>query len=97
MTLPEQPGSDYPPFCSIPKRHLLEGRFSAHQLAVLLALQAKVAPTQAELARMAGTSVPTVAKVIRELEAMGHVVVVARWAPNCRGRLSNVYLHPSQV
>ena len=97
MTLPETPGSDDKPLCSISTRDLLEGRFSAHQLAVLLALQAKTAPSQAELAFMAGTSVPTVAKAIRELEAMGEVVVITRWAPNRRGRLSNAYLHPSQT
>ena len=91
MTLPEQPGTIH--FCSVDSRALLTGRFTAYQLAVLLALQAKAAPTQAEISQMAGMSLATVKRTLKQLTELNEIEVVARWDES-GSRLSNIYQYP---
>lgn len=91
MTLPEQPGPIH--FCSVDSRALLTGRFTAYQLAVLLALQAQSGPTQAELALMAGMSVSTAKRTLKQLTELGEIEVVARRDEN-GSRLSSIYQYP---
>jgi DNA-binding MarR family transcriptional regulator len=95
MTLPEQFSScpSVRHFCSIHSLALLEGRFTAYQLAILLALQAKGGASQKEIADMAGMSVSSVKKTLQQLIAMGELEAVARWDEN-GSRLPNVYQYP---
>ncbi len=95
MTLPEQflSSPSFRHYCSIHSGALLEGRFTAYQLAVLLALQAKGGPSQKEIAGMAGMSVSAVKRTLQQLIAIGELEAVARWDEN-GSRLPNVYQYP---